>query len=466
MIDFNEVIEFVRPVYEHVKDLFILDVEAFRDFTDEFKHHIPDSLGESEFHAAHGGILEESAYGFVVGEALGRGEQAVLHGRDGGHRNLRGKVSHLVLAQPEVLLALLKDDFQGPAHGVNPVGLGEVELSVCRDETVPLAPLATPGEEQAHVAACKGHVHGDVVATQPAAVAASLPGLVEEGDELAGGVPPAFVHVLRPAHLDHPEIVAPDVTGSDEQDDLRAGEPAVGQHIVEAYLALDNPAYHPDRQGYLALAVLFGAQCGMGAFLMLPGEPGVKLALLQAMLPVLALLADEGEVEQHLAEAVGYADEQPLEAEHHRMCHVGVYLADKLRPDATLGIVRVVHHQADWIRAVGSPPLLALAPELPGNDGENLAPVVRLIGDKPVEHVLTTVKQAAWRGLAVVVGIANHETGKQHQQSEHLHLRQLAVALALTAEKPFFGQPQGLCHIHYRIHRSRGIIFLEKFADL
>lgn len=146
-------IEFVRPVYEHVKDLFILDVEAFRDFADEFKHRVPDSLGESEFHAAHGGVLEESAHGLVVGEAPGRGEQAVLHGRDGGHRNLRGEVAHLVLAQPEVLLALLKDDFRGPAYGVDPAGIGEAELPVCGDEAVPLAPLAASGEEQAHVAA-------------------------------------------------------------------------------------------------------------------------------------------------------------------------------------------------------------------------------------------------------------------------------------------------------------------------
>ncbi len=185
------------------------------------------------------------------------------------------------------------------------------------------------------------------------------------------------------------------MTGSDEQDDLCTGEPAVGQHVVEVYLALDDPAYHPDHQGDLALAVLFGAQCGMGAFLMLLGEPGVKLALLQAMLPVPALLADEGEVEQHLADTVGYADEQPLEAENHRMCHVGVNLADKLCLDDSLGIVRIVHYQADRMRAIGIPLLLALALELVGNDGENLTPVVRLIGDKLVEHVLATAKQVA-----------------------------------------------------------------------
>ena len=65
-----------------------------------------------------------------------------------------------------------------------------------------------------------------------------------------------------------------------------------------------------------------------------------------------------------------------------------------------------------------------------------------------------------------MISIANHETGKQHQQSKHLQLRQFAVALALAVEKPLFGQPKGLCHVNYRIHCTRGIIFFEKLADL
>ena len=395
MIDFDKMTEFVRPIHKHIEDLFILGAEAFRDFTDELKHRVPDSLGEGEFNATHGGILEESAHGLVVGEAPCRGEQVVLHGRDGGHCNLGGEVAHLVLAQPEVLLALLEDDLQGPAHGVDSVGLEEVELAVRGDEPVPPAVPAAPGEEQTDAAACKARVNGDVVAAQPAAVAASLLGLVEEGDELVGGVPLPVVCVLRLAHLNHAEIVAPDAAGGDEPYDLRAGEPAVGQHVVEADLAPDDAAYHVKHQGDLALAVLPDAHGGVGVLLVLLGETGIELALLQAVLPVLAFLAHKGEVEQRLADAVGDADEQPLEAEHHGMGHVRVYLADELGPDTTLGIVRVVHHQADGSRAFGAPFLLALVPELDGHRGEDLAPVVRLVGDKPVEHVLPAVKQAA-----------------------------------------------------------------------
>ena len=62
--------EFVRPVHEHIKDLFILDIEAFCDFADNLKYHIPDSLSESKFHATLGSIHKKSSNGFVVGEAL------------------------------------------------------------------------------------------------------------------------------------------------------------------------------------------------------------------------------------------------------------------------------------------------------------------------------------------------------------------------------------------------------------
>ncbi len=61
MIDFNKMREFVRPVHKHIKDLFILDIEALCDFADNLKYYIPDSLSESKFHATlsenHGTVL-------------------------------------------------------------------------------------------------------------------------------------------------------------------------------------------------------------------------------------------------------------------------------------------------------------------------------------------------------------------------------------------------------------------------
>ncbi len=387
--------EFVRPIHEHIKDLFILDIEALCDFADDFKYHIPYSLSESTFHATFGSIHKESSNGFVVGETLSCGEYVVLHGCDGGHCNLRGEVPHLVLAQSEVPLTLLKDDFQGPTFGVNPVGFEEVELPVCGNESVPLAPLVTLAEEQTDVAACKGHVDSDVVASQTTAILAPFLGLVKDGHELVGGVLVTFICVLRLAHLDHSKIVASDVTRSDKQDVFCTGEPAVGQHVVEMDLALDNATYHLNHQGNLALVVFLNAHGSMGAFRMFLGETRIKLLLLQTVVPLLAFLSDKGEVEQHLANTVSDADEQPLETEHHRVRHMRVYLADKLSLDTTLGIVRVIDHQANRLSTLTRPAFLGLVPKLERDSGENLAPVIRLIGDKSVEHILPAVKQAA-----------------------------------------------------------------------
>ena len=387
--------EFVRSIQKRIEDVLILDVEALCDFADELKYYIPDSLGESEFHAAFGCILEKSPDCFIVREPSGSGEQVVLHGGDGCHGNLRREIAHLVLAQSEVLLALLEHDFQGPAHRVNPVGLDEVKLAVGCDETIPLCPLVAFAEEQAHIASGKDDIHGDMVASQAAAVLASLLRMVEKTDELVGGVLLTFIHVLRAAHLDHAEIVARHMTGGDELDDVGTCEPAVGQDVVEVYPLLDDAPYHLYHQGYLALVVFLNAPGRVGVLGMLLGEAGIELLLLEAVVSLLALLTDERKVYQHLAPAVSDAEEKGLETKHHRMGDVGENLTDKLRLYATLGVVRVVHHQTDWLRGFAGTLFLRLTPQLPRHRGEYLAPVVGVSRKKPVERVTLQTVLAA-----------------------------------------------------------------------
>lgn len=80
--------EFIRPIHQRIEDLFIFDIEAQCNLADHLKHYISDSLGESEFHATLGCILEESDHRLILGEPSGGREQVVLHGYDGGHCNL------------------------------------------------------------------------------------------------------------------------------------------------------------------------------------------------------------------------------------------------------------------------------------------------------------------------------------------------------------------------------------------
>ena len=76
--------EFVQPIHKCIEDLFSLDIEALCNLSDHLKHHIPDSLGESESHAAFDSINKESAHGLIVREAFGGGELIVQHRCDGG----------------------------------------------------------------------------------------------------------------------------------------------------------------------------------------------------------------------------------------------------------------------------------------------------------------------------------------------------------------------------------------------
>ena len=387
--------EFVGPIHKHIEDLFILDVEALCYLADKLKHHIPDSLSESKFHAALDSIIEESANGLVIRETSGDGEKIVLHGCDGSHGNLRGEVPHLVLSESEVLFAVLKDDLQGPTHGVDPVGFQEVNLSVGGNQPVPLAPFVALAEEQADIASGKGHVHGDMVTAKATAVITALLWLVEKSCELIGGISLAFICVLRLAHLDHSEIMALHMTGCDEPDDVSAGEPTVSQDVIEMYPLLDDTTDHLDHQRDLALVVFPDALGCIGIPGMFLGEACVELLPFQAIVLLPSLLADESEVYQHLAPAVGDAKEEGLEAEHHGMGDMGEHLADKLRLDAALGIVRVVNHQAYRLCGPARPLLLRLAPELPGNGGEYLAPVIIIPRKETIERVALAAEQAA-----------------------------------------------------------------------
>lgn len=52
--------EFARPIQERIEDFLVLDKETLCNHADHLKYQIPDSLSESEFHAAFDSIIEES----------------------------------------------------------------------------------------------------------------------------------------------------------------------------------------------------------------------------------------------------------------------------------------------------------------------------------------------------------------------------------------------------------------------
>lgn len=345
--------------------------------------------------SAEDGISKESADGLVVREPFGYGEKIILHGCNGCAGNLGGKVAHLVLAETEILLAILEHDLQRPAHGVNSDGLLEIQAGVGCDDAVSVRFLVALAEEQPHVSSCKLDIHRDVVITQLSAPVASVLGMVEHLGELLGCVLPTFIYVLRLAHLNHAKVVALRVAGRDELDDFGTCEPAVGQHVVEANLMLDDALNHLNYQRNLARVIFLNTLGRWAVGSMFLGETCVELLLLQTVVAQLAFLAQEREVEQHLRLAVGDSEEESLETEHHGMGDMGIDLSDEFRLESTLGKVCVIDHQTDRGVFVRRTLLSGLPPQLQRDGLENPSPVMLLVGEDSVEHVLLTLKQAA-----------------------------------------------------------------------
>ncbi len=379
--------QFIRPIDKLVEDLLVPDIETLCHLSDELYHHIPDFLCDSELNAVSCRVLKQTADGLIVGEPPCRRKQVVQHGGYRSHGNLRGEVAHLVLAESESPLAVLEYDLQRPPHGINLIGIEEVELTVGGDESVPFSPLATLAEEEAYVPVCKLHVHCDVVADKHTTVFATLLELVEECHELDSSILLTLIHVFGGAHLNHTEIVALYMPGSDKIDDLSAYEPTVSQNVVKVYLIFDDTPYHLYYKRNFALVILLYALGCVRLIGVLLGGPCFKLLLLQAVFLFLAFLSDKREVKQHLASTVSDAKEESLEAKFHRVCHVGEHLSYKFSLKTTFREVCFINHQTDRNCLLTGTVLLYLTPKLHGNYGENLAPVMGLLRKKPIERV-------------------------------------------------------------------------------
>ena len=182
----------------------------------------------------------------------------------------------------------------GPPHGVYSEGPPEFQLHVGGDVGAPLFLAVPAGEEQAYRLAVECHVGDHVcVAEHPVAVVLRLP---EAGRQGAGGEHLLAVAIASLRHLNHAQVELA-VQPPYEVDDVRAGEPAVAEHITELYAVLHAALYHFLHQlclahdalllaaGYLSILTLHG-------LVLAGGLPAV-----QAEAGLLVLTA-EGEVHQ------------------------------------------------------------------------------------------------------------------------------------------------------------------------
>lgn len=319
-----------------------------------------------------------------------------MQSRQGCRRDLRGEVAGLAFAQPQQPLRFLEHDFQRPPLGINPVRFKELKPYVSGHQAVPCAPFASPDKVQAYLGIRKGHVRHDVIATQsPAVLPPTLP--VKVPDQGRRGIRLPVQTVFFPAvfsHLDHAQVISPDVAGADEPDDILAGEPAVCQHIPEPDPFADGASYHGNHQvGFLCRVFTDTLLQGVAAVTSF-GETSCELFIGHPELSILSFFTQQCKIQKHLGCPVRDGKEQCLETEDAPVMDMGKHPADVLHAPSRLGIVRVIDYQTD--RAFLAPGAESdLRPKLEGKVIDGLPPVYLGITHETVEHVFLASQQAA-----------------------------------------------------------------------
>ena len=386
----------IRFVNQCLHDFFIAGGEDLGDGCNQFENRLPDSFADGQLMAVLIHLSEEFSNSLVVHESLHGREDVVLERHEGRTCYLSCEVGRLAFAKSEQSLALLEDDLLGPASGVNPVCLEESQRKVSREQSAPWTTLAATNEEKPDMRVCKDDIGTHVPASELATVLLLTP-LVQSLDDGRGCKVLALKAVLGLALLTdlyHSDVVALDMAGADKPDYLGACEPAVSQYIAEAYLMLDSPADHLYGEVNLARRVLVKA--GLDGCVLIPlyAVSSGEFLPAHAIVALPALLAKDTEVEQHLADAVGNAEEESLEAEDAAVLEMGVDTPDVLHMAACLGEVRIVNHQAGVVRLVVTADG-DLRPELADDVVHQLAPVDTAVVEELIEHIFTTTKLAA-----------------------------------------------------------------------
>ena len=307
----------IRFINQGIKHFFIIDGEYLGDGSNQFENRLPDSFTDSQLVAVLSHLPEEFTYGLVVYETFHGREYVVLECHEGRVCDLCSEVGGLALTQSEQPLALLEDDLLRPAPGVNPVCLEESQREVCREQSAPWTSFAATDEEQADMGVCKDDIGTDVPALELAAVLLLAP-FVQFLDNGRSGEVFAFKAILGLTFfpdLYHADVVASDMTGADEAYYLGAGKPAVCQHVTEMNLVLDGSADHLNGEVNLAHGILIKTPLYGSVLIPFRGVSSGEFLLAHSIVALLALLTEDGKVEQHLADTVGNVEEEGLEAE-------------------------------------------------------------------------------------------------------------------------------------------------------
>jgi hypothetical protein len=150
------------------------------------------------------------------------------------------------------------------------IGLKEIKLSVCGQQSIPVSVLCSSAEEEFNFYSGQFHFSLPIIAVQTTAVPNILSCFKQFYQFLCTNEL-SFKSVPGPGHLDHPKVMASDMPGFDEPDDISACKPTVSQKIIKAYTFPDSIPDHIYSLLNFVLSVLTNAFRYCFCFFALPG---------------------------------------------------------------------------------------------------------------------------------------------------------------------------------------------------
>ena len=459
--------QFVRMIDHSIVYLFVQKAEDLRYGCDEFLKDSPYLLGYRELYRLPGYFPEKTADGLIVAEAPCNGKDVVLDAAQGCGRNLGSEAGTLAFAESQIGLAVLEHDLKSPSSGIYLPRLEEIQARVSREQSVPFAVLCAAYKKDSYRDSAEHGIIHDIAASELTAVPLQAKFLAEphkrRGREVTVSGMVSCLAVLP--DLYHAEPVTPDMAAVNEADHLLAGEPAVSKHIAEPYAPAYRTRNHLLGEVYLG-HVIFLLALTQDSAVMLGYMAPVEFLRAQAVVTLLSLLSNDGEIKKDLRHTVGDGHAEAFESKHGLVDKVRMYTSNPLDCPARLLMVGVVKDQADIIALVVGTQVYA-PPQLDRYVPQGLSPVYRRIFHKAVEHILACIYQGGQRTfLLVAPGIPYTEAWEEYKTLEHSQKTVYAVAFACERKRSLLAHPDLRQDRAYVLHCGCRIRFFEKNFDI
>ena len=194
--------------------------------------------------------------------------------------------------------------------------------------------------------------------------------------------------------LYHPDIVTLEVSAADGLGNLGTRKPTVCQYIAEPDLVRDSPSYHLYGKVNLVHGVLTDSTLKRSARSPFRSISPREFLGAHSKVSLLALLACEGKIKQHLAHTIREAKEERLESGDAFVLKVRIDTSDVPYTLACLWEIRVINHQAG-VHGLVVAAYPDLCPQLRTDVAHELAPVGAGVIEEVIKDILSAPKLAA-----------------------------------------------------------------------